>query len=214
MLELQQLSCLAGYRPLFSGLNASLQAGQWLMLTGPNGTGKTTLLRALAGLVRPQAGAIRWQNAAVNTTSLQWRQTIHYLGHSSALKDSLSAHENLSIQLTLDLGANPGGNVVSNLLEQVGLAHRAELAVARLSAGQRRRVQLARLAVSNRRLWLLDEPGNALDADGNRLLGNLLDRHLGNGGTAVIATHQSLTTTLSSEELNLSRWSGAEPAAS
>jgi heme exporter protein A len=191
-LGVSALQCMAGYRPLFTGLGFSLKAGQWLMLTGPNGTGKTTLLRAIAGLAQPTEGEIAWQGERVRPTGQTWRRQIHFLGHKSAIKDDLGAAENLALLLELDHGQRPDPSRVIELMTQVGLKERQLLPSRKLSAGQRRRIQLARLIECRRPLWLLDEPANALDTDGITLLGSLLDRHLANGGLAIVATHQPI----------------------
>lgn len=203
MLRIEQLTCMAGYRPLFEAVDASLNRGEWISLTGPNGTGKTTLLRALAGLVRPVKGQILWHADAVSTVSVRWRSVVHYLGHATALKDNLTTAENLGLQLTLDHGSRPDSAQLTDLLERVELKRRRDLPVARLSAGQKRRVQLARLLASKRPVWLLDEPANALDTNGEQLLGEAIEDHLQGGGCAVIATHQPLPIDLPSIPLNL-----------
>lgn len=183
---------MAGLRPLFQQMSFALPAARWLMLTGPNGSGKTTLLRAIAGLVRPAAGELLWHGQAVRAASSDWRARFAYQGHGAALKDTLTAAENLALAIELDRGSRPAVDEVNSSLERVGLGRREGLAANRLSAGQRRRLQLARLAASPRALWLLDEPGNALDSDGQALLGTLLGEHLARGGCAVVATHQPL----------------------
>ena len=212
LLRIEQLSCMAGYRPLFEQISTDLDGGQWLSLTGPNGTGKTTLLRALAGLVRPVAGHVLWRNERVNPATSSWRGLIHYLGHSTALKDSLSAEENLALQLALDTGKPTDTKAVNLLLTEVGLHKRRHLPVARLSAGQKRRVQLARLMASRRPLWLLDEPSNALDAEGESLLGRCIDKHLRGGGCAIVATHQPLKIQALPRSLNLAEQRASGPA--
>lgn len=183
------LACDAGDRPLFAGVGWQLQPGQWLSLSGRNGIGKTTLLRALAGLVRPVAGQVRADDRTVDPRSAQWRASLLYLGHAAALKGSLDTTENLATWLDLDL-APATSPPLTPLLEQAGLARRGRVSADRLSAGQKKRVQLARLAVSITPIWLLDEPTNALDREGIALLESLLEAHLQAGGSAVIASHQ------------------------
>lgn len=190
-LETRSLACAAGYRTLFASLDLRIDPGQWTMLVGPNGTGKTTLLRAIAGLARPLSGAVLWRGRERRADDPAWRADCLYQGHAAGWKESFDASENLALQSDLD--ARPvTRREIGEQLARVGLERQARLPFARLSAGQRRRLSLARLSLSRRALWLLDEPGTALDADGLRLLGSLLDAHLARGGLALVATHQPL----------------------
>ncbi|HQY29111.1 MAG TPA: cytochrome c biogenesis heme-transporting ATPase CcmA [Burkholderiaceae bacterium] len=190
-LETRALACAAGYRTLFAELDLRVPASRWMMLTGPNGSGKSTLLRAIAGLARPVAGEIRWRGAPRGADSAAWRADCLYQGHAAGWKDSLDARENLALQAALD-GLELDASAIDAQLARVGLERQARLPFARLSAGQRRRLSLARLSSSARPLWLLDEPGTALDAAGLQTLGAMLDAHLSSGGLALVATHQPL----------------------
>jgi heme exporter protein A len=203
MLRVENLGCEAGQRTLFAGLTFELRAGRWSMLTGTNGSGKTTLLRAIAGLVRQSSGGVEWNGAPRRVADPQWHSRFLYQGHSSGWKDSLSAAENLASQVSLDLGRPPDSADLARALERSGLARQRDVAFGRLSAGQRRRLGLARLACCSRSLWLLDEPATALDVDAQATLSELLDRHLDAGGCAVIASHQSLTSKHLAERLDL-----------
>src|SRR5690606_6771555 len=190
-LEVEDLACAAGIRTLFRDIGFSLGPGQWIQLGGPNGCGKSTLLRALAGLVRPVAGSISWRGEPVAASRERWHASIAYQGHLPGWKDTLGAAENLRWQLPLD-GEPAEPARLRDLLARVGLERQARLAYQRLSAGQRRRLGLARLVASGRPLWLLDEPTTALDAAGQALFGEILDRHLDRGGLAICATHLEL----------------------
>ncbi|HMN83268.1 MAG TPA: cytochrome c biogenesis heme-transporting ATPase CcmA [Burkholderiaceae bacterium] len=194
LLRVEKLACAAGNRLLFEEAAFELAAGRWLMLTGPNGSGKTTLLRAIAGLVRPQAGSVSWHGRPVSLRTPEWHARLLYQGHLPAFKNELTVAENLALQASLDHpGAAPDAAALERLIGGAGLSAQRDLLFARLSAGQRRRVALARLAASDRPLWLLDEPTTALDHDGQKLLGTLLSGHLQHGGVALVATHQPLT---------------------
>ena len=178
---------MRGPRVLFRDLTFAAEAPGIVQVTGPNGSGKTTLLRALAGLTRAEAGTIEW------TGSEDFAQARAYVGHAAGWKDTLSAADNLALAWRLDAeeaAAEPAA--LMDALERVGLARQRNLPIVRLSQGQKKRLHLARLARSTRRLWLLDEPTSALDAAGQRLLQELLDGHLSAGGIAVIATHQPI----------------------
>jgi heme exporter protein A len=182
----QNLRCVRGGREVFSGLDFQAEAGELLAVTGPNGSGKTSLLRLIAGLLIPAEGAITLVGGEAELTLAE---QAHYLGHRDALKPALSVMENLAFWRDF-----LGGEVFAagQSLEAVGLDHAAHLPAAYLSAGQRRRLSLARLLAVKRPLWLLDEPTAALDAAGQELFTGLMRDHLARGGLIVAATHGPL----------------------
>jgi heme exporter protein A len=191
------LACLRGGRDVFSDLDLSAESGELVAITGPNGAGKTSLLRLLAGLLRAQAGSARLEGGDPEASL---GEQAHYLGHSDALKTSLSVAENLQFW-TDYLGS--GGVQTAVALEAVGLAHLSHLPAAYLSAGQRRRLSIARLVAAKRPLWLLDEPTSALDSGSQTTLAALMREHLQDGGIILAATHGPLG--LSGRELRMGR---------
>lgn len=182
-MEARDLACARGGRTVFSAVSFRLAAGGVLAVTGPNGSGKSSLLRVVAGLLRRDAGRLAFEGAGEEPF-------IHYLGHADALKPVLSLAETLRFWAALFHGAE--GPAVEAVADSVGLRHALDLPVGVLSAGQRRRAGLARLLVSPRPLWLLDEPLAALDADGEALVARLMADHVAAGGLIVAATHQPL----------------------
>ena len=184
-LVVQNLACERGGRLIFSGVSIDLSAGEALVVTGRNGAGKSTLLAILAGRLAPTHGSARIEGAGDQTLP----ECLHLVGHREALKPALTAGENLAF--ARDLLGNPR-LPPDEALAAVGLAHAEKLPVAYLSAGQRRRVALARLLVAHRPLWLLDEPSSALDAAAQEILLDLMRAHLTSGGLIVAATHQPL----------------------
>jgi heme exporter protein A len=191
MLEAIELAAQRGSSRLFSSLSFSVEPGCALFVTGANGTGKTTLLRILAGLGAPFAGKVRWRGVDVAPFAQSLREDVAYGGHLPALKDELTAEENLALLVALTGDAVQPAKL-REALASVSLERQAHLPARALSQGQRRRLGLARLALSRRPLWLLDEPATALDTAGIALLKRLLTGHLEHGGSALVATHQAL----------------------
>ncbi len=180
------LRCVRGGREVFSGLDFEVFSGQALAVTGPNGAGKTSLLRLIAGLLASSGGSIGLEGG---DGELTLPEQAHYLRHRDALKPSLSVSENLSFWVDF-LGGERADAAAS--LAAVGLDHTAQLPAAVLSAGQRRRLSIARLLGVRRPIWLLDEPTSALDTAGQAMFAALMREHLGGGGLIVAATHAPL----------------------
>jgi len=191
MLEAQDVAAQRGPALLFSGLSFALQPGTLLFVTGPNGSGKTTLLRIAAGLTQPASGRLRWEGAEVDAFDPALRAATLYIGHAAALKEELTAEENLASLVALH-GVKAEANELSGALSDWTLSRQRRLPARVLSQGQRRRVGLARLRLVQRPLWVLDEPTTALDAAGIEALQDLIEAHLARGGMALIATHREL----------------------
>jgi heme exporter protein A len=179
--------CVRGEREVFAGLSFLADAGEALAVTGRNGAGKTSLLRLIAGLLMPAGGVISLEGGE---TEMTVAEQAHYLGHRDALKPALSVAENLSFWT--DFLGGGAGRALADCLAAVGLSHAIELPAATLSAGQRRRLSIARLLAVPRPLWLLDEPTTALDVAGQAMFAELMRNHLGSGGLIVAATHGPL----------------------
>jgi heme exporter protein A len=180
-----------GDRRLFRGLDLSLPASTFLQVTGPNGSGKTSLLRILCGLLAPAEGEIKWQGENIRSLGEDYFTAVTYLGHRHGVKDELSGIENLRISNALN-GIEVSIERARSVLERMGLAGRESLPARLLSEGQRRRVALARLLTCGTRLWLLDEVMTSLDKDAVALIRSLIEEHLAGGGIAIVATHQDL----------------------
>jgi heme exporter protein A len=191
MLELSKLGCVRGDRRLFSGLDFAVSPGTFVQLTGPNGSGKTSLLRILCGLLAPAEGQVKWNGANIRSLGEEYFTAVTYLGHRHGVKDELSAVENLKVSNGLN-GIELSKERARTVLEQMGLAGRDLLPARLLSEGQRRRVALARLLVCNTKLWLLDEVMTSLDKGAVALVRSLIENHLAGGGIAIVATHQEL----------------------
>lgn len=184
LLEATGLACLRGGRLVFRDVHVALMAGDALVLTGPNGSGKSSLLRVLATFLEPAAGAVLWAGRDVSADRIAQRARIHYVGHAHGLKTALTAHENLAFAAAI-----AGGGDVDGALGAFDLGVLADVPTRLLSAGQRRRLALARLLAAPRPLWLLDEPGVGLDAPSRAQLERAIDRHRSAGGLVALATH-------------------------
>ena len=178
------LSCRRGFRLLFEGLAVSAQAGRALVVVGPNGAGKSSLLRILAGLLAPTAGTVRLDGGGESVG-----EHLHYLGHDDAVKGALTVAANLAFWRTV-LGG--GGLEVDEALEEVGLGGLGRLRAQVLSAGQKRRLAIARLLVAKRPVWVLDEPTTALDVKAQARFAAFGRAHLAAGGLLIAATHAPL----------------------
>lgn len=191
MLEARNLACQRGDRTLFSGLNFTLSSSELLQVAGPNGSGKTSLLKLLCGISSPVEGKILWQGQNARKQGELFRENLLYLGHHNAVKEDLSALENLQIAATL-AGEALTEEQALDALDRIGLLGREYLPAKVLSQGQKRRVTLARLLVSRAPLWILDEPLTALDVKAIDLIQARLAEHLAAGGMVVLTTHQPI----------------------
>ena len=186
MLRTEQVAAFRGERLVLQDIDLTVPDGGATLLTGPNGSGKSTLLRLLAGLLRPAAGRVLWNGEDALADPPLHASRLIYVGHLDAVKPGLTAAENLRF------AASAGGGKIPAALEAMGLAHLADLPARMLSAGQKRRLALARLALSSAPLWLLDEPTLGLDALSVARFGTLLAAHRASGGLVVAATHLPL----------------------
>ena len=189
MLHVKNLSCTRGERLLFSDITIALGAGDCLHVRGTNGSGKTSLLRTLVGLSPVEMGTISWRDIAIADSAMN--SELIYLGHHAAVNGDLTALENLYFANAQD-GVAIEPHIAINALQRLGLAGREDLPARVLSAGQKRRVLLARLITREAKLWVLDEAFNTLDVGAASMLNELIAAHLNGGGVAVLTSHQPL----------------------
>jgi heme exporter protein A len=190
MLTVEGLHLWRGDRHVLRGVNFGVEAGRGVLLTGRNGAGKTTLIRAIAGLLDPEEGRVLWRGQPTRALRDVFHSETAYLGHEPPLKGDLSAQENLKFSIGIRRGVTAAE--IDAALARTGASGFADRAVRLLSAGQRRRVALAGVLLAKAVLWLLDEPTTNLDADGQQLVTQLIEEHLGSAGLFVAAVHQSL----------------------
>ncbi|HEY5049011.1 MAG TPA: heme ABC exporter ATP-binding protein CcmA [Rhizomicrobium sp.] len=185
----EKLALQRGHHPLFRDLSFEVSAGEVLLVEGPNGAGKTSLLRLIAGFLKPRAGsvALRTAGGLVLSEVEEWSPYIGWLGHQDGIKPQLTPHETLRFFARFHRGAD-----VEQALNRLGLQRFRDLPVQYLSAGQKKRVALARLTLANRALWLMDEPMSMLDFAGRALVAELIVQHCRDGGMVVAATHEPL----------------------
>jgi heme exporter protein A len=191
VLEVRDLECVRGDHRLFAGLGFSLQAGELLYLRGSNGSGKTSLLRTVCGLMAPAGGEVLWKGKDIRKQRDEYHHALTYLGHVNGIKGELTGFENLRIACAL-AGQAASDDEIYDALTEVGLGGREDLPTQVLSQGQKRRVALARLLLSRAELWVLDEPFTALDVGAVAQLAKLIEVHLQKGGLAMFTTHQAV----------------------
>ena len=191
VLEARGLRCVRGERELFTNLHLRVAAGNCLHVRGENGVGKTSLLRLLTGLSKPESGEVLWGNQSITLDPIAYHRELLFLGHRDALKEDLTALENLQMYAALDDVSLSQEKALASLW-RFGLRGRENLPVNCLSAGQKRRVLMARMSTRQAKLWILDEPFNALDIQAVHELQNLMIEHLSTGGLAVFTSHQEI----------------------
>jgi len=190
-LQVKQLACIRGDRHLFSELDIQLNSGQLLYLQGRNGSGKTTLLRTLCGLFHPDAGEVLWCGEKVSDLGELFYKDVLFVGHAPGIKLELTPVENLRIYSRLH-GLDVGDEALWNALQELGLKGFEDLPARMLSAGQKRRIALARLCIDKAPLWVLDEPFTALDVGAVDLLQKIIADHVSSGGMVILTTHQEV----------------------
>ena len=184
----ESLTCIRGDRVVFTNLNFSIEEGEVLNLRGPNGSGKSTLLRLMAGLISPLEGKLIWNGSEVQIQERDFCIYFHYVGHQDAIKNALTVEENLRFWSDLrSLGKNE--YMIERALDTFSLTDLSSLPARFLSAGQRKRLNLARLCTTTAPLWILDEPANSLDKASSEILDDLIKTHQKDGGILAIATH-------------------------
>jgi heme exporter protein A len=188
-LRFDSLGCSKGGRQLFQGIDCTVQSGHWLHVVGANGIGKTSLLRMLCGLAPVDSGDILWNGTPIRSQRTAFQHDLCYLGHLNALQESMTVHENLAFTAALG-GFVPDAGQIPAILARFGVGGRQDHIVRHLSQGQKRRVALARLALSPAALWVLDEPFVAMDEAGIGMLTELIAQHLAEGGVTVLTSHQ------------------------
>ena len=194
MLEVSQLTAIRDERILFESLSFTIGAGELVQIEGRNGTGKTTLLRIVTGLGDRDTGEIFWNGENIESNRDAYHEDLLFLGHSTGVKRDLTAYENLRFYLSVHSKQAMSKEEIYSALVKVGLAGREDVPVAQLSAGQQRRVALARLWLSQHKLWILDEPLTAIDKQGVKVLESLFLNHAEKGGIVVLTTHQDMFT--------------------
>ena len=205
MLAAQGLACLRGDRLLFKNVSFELQSGGLLYVLGENGSGKSSLLRMLCGLLTPEDGEVLWQGSKIKQAAEDYLSNLTYLGHLNGLKDDLTALENLQTNARL-AGNNVTDASALTALTAIGIARCANLPARVLSQGQKRRVALAGLWLAKTKLWILDEPFAALDVASVEVLAARLSEHLAHGGMAILTTHQDVAVNAqSTQTLRLSK---------
>lgn len=190
LLEAKNLTCIREDRLLFDSLNVEAFAGDIIQIEGPNGSGKTSLLRILAGLSTPYEGDVLFNNTNISKAHEEFHQHLLYLGHLPGVKGEMTAQENLAFNLSLH-GMNP--DEAESTLSKVNLLGFEDALASHLSAGQHRKISLAKLWQSNAPIWILDEPFTAIDKFGVKNLEALFIKHANNGGCVILTTHQELT---------------------
>lgn len=189
-LEARDLTCIRDDRTLFSDLSFTLGPGQVLLVEGRNGSGKTSLLRILCGIRQPDEGYIHWNGGDIYRLATGYNAVTAWVGHKDGIKLELTAQENLVFARSL---GTPSGLDISEALEQMELGGFDDVTAINLSAGQKRRLSLARLLVTQSQLWILDEPFTSLDTHGISLVENMVDKHLADGGMLAVTSHHTVT---------------------